>query len=58
MGPQTGTYYFVSINGAAGGNVDGLFAYFPDGTITPLNILNTSPDSRMFIDGTHGVLWV
>lgn len=56
--PATGIYYFVSINGAAGGNVDGLFAYFPDGTITLLNILNTSPDARMFIDNTHGVLWV
>lgn len=56
--PQTGIYYFVSINGSSGGNIDGLFAYFPDGTITLLNILNTSPDSRMFIDNTHGVLWV
>lgn len=50
----TGVYYFVSINGTAGGNVDGLFAYFPNGTITLLYI--TSPDARILIDTAHGIL--
>ena len=47
--PDTGIYYFVSINGAAGGNVDGLFAVLPDGTLTLLDILTTSPDGMVTI---------
>jgi len=47
--PATGIYYFVSINGAAGGNVDGLFAVLPDGTISLLDILTTSPDGMVTI---------
>ncbi|WP_175317706.1 hypothetical protein [Pseudarthrobacter sp. C4D7] len=48
--PATGIYYFVSINGVAGGNVDGLFAVLPDGTLTLLDILTTSPDGKVTID--------
>ena len=56
--PTTGVYYFVSINGAAGGNVDGLFAVLPDGTMTLLDILTTSPDSRVTIDATNKRVYV
>jgi hypothetical protein len=54
--PATGIYYFVSINGGAGGNVDGLFACYPDGTTVLLDVLTTSPDSRMYVG--NGRLWV
>lgn len=56
LAPATGIYYFVSINGSAGGIVDGLFACMPDGTTILLDILTTSPDSRMYVD--NGYLWV
>ncbi|MGO4186353.1 WD40/YVTN/BNR-like repeat-containing protein [Pseudarthrobacter sp. TAF60_1] len=54
--PATGVYYFVSINGGAGGNVDGLFACYPDGTTVLLDVLTTSPDSRIYIGSNR--LWV
>lgn len=52
--PATGVYYFVTINGAAGGNVDGLFAVMPDGHTVLLDILTTSPDGRVVIDPIGG----
>lgn len=56
--PATDIFYFVSINGGAGGNVDGLFARFPNGDVALLDVLTTSPDDQMFIDSARGRLWV
>lgn len=55
--PDTGIYYFVSINGAVGGNVNGLFALMPNGDIVLLGVLTTPPDGTgVIING--GFVWV
>ncbi|MCW2135342.1 hypothetical protein [Arthrobacter sp. VKM Ac-2550] len=47
--PDTGIYYFVGFNGASGGNVNGLFAVWPDGKVILLDFLPAYPDARVFI---------
>ena len=47
--PATGIYYYVSINGSFGGNVDGLFVIYPTGEIALIELLPTSPDCQVVI---------
>ncbi|MGK9270515.1 hypothetical protein KXR83_05880 [Williamsia muralis] len=54
--PASGIYYFVSINGGVGGNVDGLFALMPNGELTLLEVLSIAPDSVVTI--ANGRVWV
>lgn len=55
---RTGIFYFSTLNGAFGGNVDGLFCIYPDGQLVLLNILAASPDARMYIVPERNILWV
>ncbi|MCW2132875.1 hypothetical protein [Arthrobacter sp. VKM Ac-2550] len=56
--PVNGVYYFVAFNGSSGGNVNGLFAVLPDGSVILLDFLPAYPDARVYVSNDRGRVFV